>query len=192
MKLTCILGSGRKDSDSTKIALKTIEEIKKNTDLEENVYNLHELNFKGCCGCGLCKTSFDYCAQEDELSPVLNEIKYSDVIILTSPIYYGHVSGQTKCFIDRTYSYLKPNFYSDPNPSRLTPNKILYYIQSQGSDEINAYDNVCDFIKDTIRASGVSNVHTIKIISTMMPDSQEAMETALKEIKEYVKKDFKK
>ena len=37
---------------------------------------------------------------------------------MDTPTYYGNVSSQLKAFIDRTYSWLKPDYLSNPATSR--------------------------------------------------------------------------
>ena len=77
---------------------------------------------------------------EDDLAPVLSAVRAADVLVMTSPIYFGQVTGQLKCFIDRTYSFLRPNYMTDPNPSRLAPGKKCVFILTQGDPNEKDYD----------------------------------------------------
>lgn len=56
-------------------------------------------------------------------------------MVLASPVYYGDVTGQLKCFIDRTYSYLKPDYITNAEPSRLTPKKLVMVFTQGHPDE---------------------------------------------------------
>ena len=40
-------------------------------------------------------------------------------------------SCQTKAFIDRTFSYIKPDYLTNPQPFRLEPGKKVVWITSQ-------------------------------------------------------------
>jgi len=82
----------------------------------------------GCQACYACKTKLDRCILKDDLTPVLEAVKNSDVLVIATPTYYGDVSGQLKCFMDRTYSYLKPDYITNSQPSRLAPGKKLVFI----------------------------------------------------------------
>ena len=72
---------------------------------ETRLVNLNQLNMKGCQGCDACKKDLGKCVQKDELSPLLQEMKEFDAIVLGSPIYWYHVSSQFKAFIDRLYCF---------------------------------------------------------------------------------------
>jgi multimeric flavodoxin WrbA len=52
---------------------------------------------------------------------------------MAMPVYCSDVPGQVKCFIDRTYSYMKPNYLSDSHPSRVPLGKKLVFILTQGA-----------------------------------------------------------
>jgi len=67
------------------------------------------------------------------------------VLVLTSPIYFGEVSGQLKCFIDRTYSFLRPDYMTNPNPSRLSPGKKAVFVLTQGSPDAGSFDVFKDY-----------------------------------------------
>ena len=96
-------------------------------------YYLNELEFKGCQACGGCKSKSEICIVQDDLSKVLEAVKEADVIVMATPVYWGDVSAQLKTFIDRTYSYLTPDFMTQKIKHRLPKNKKLVFIQSQGA-----------------------------------------------------------
>jgi multimeric flavodoxin WrbA len=83
--------------------------------------HLYDLDFKGCRSCFGCKTkggaSYGRCAARDGLTPILEEIKTVDAIILGSPIYFWGMSGVMKSFIERLmfpfYRYTR-----DDDPAR--------------------------------------------------------------------------
>lgn len=80
-----------------------------------------------------CKTTAEKCVQEDELAPVLESLKGADAVVLAMPIYCSDVPGQVKCFIDRTYSYMKPNYRTERNASRVPAGKKLVLMVTQGA-----------------------------------------------------------
>jgi len=98
-------------------------------------FELNRLNFRGCQGCCICKTRSESCIQKDGLTPALAAIETADIILLTSPIYFGEVSGQVKCFIDRTFGFFVPDYISNPVRSRVKPGKKLVLITTQGAPE---------------------------------------------------------
>jgi multimeric flavodoxin WrbA len=110
---------------------------------EVSSFTLNDLKYIGCQGCYGCKRRSDVCVINDGLTPVLNSIMNCDVLLITSPIYIHDVTGQTKCFIDRTFSYLTPDFYTPGvNPSRLAPGKKLLFLITQGNPDPNIFSDV--------------------------------------------------
>lgn len=134
MKVVSLLGSPRREGNSTQLA----EAI--SSTLEENgnsvtAFSLNKLNSKGCQACGACKTTSEVCIVKDDLTDVLEEVKSADVIIMATPVYWGDISAQLKTFIDRTYSYLTPGFMTDDIKHRLPKGKKLVFVQTQGGPE---------------------------------------------------------
>jgi hypothetical protein len=57
-----------------------------------------DLNF--CTGCMACQKSHR-CVINDDASAIAEKVKYSDVLVFTTPIYYYEMSGQLKTMLDR-------------------------------------------------------------------------------------------
>jgi multimeric flavodoxin WrbA len=62
-------------------------------------------------------------------------MKECDLVVIATPVYYGDISAQTKAFIDRTFSFVKPDFHEIPNPVRFAPGKKMVWIITQESPE---------------------------------------------------------
>ena len=134
MKVTCLFGSPRKKGNSSTLARKFVDTATE-MGAEVRVFNLNTLDFKGCQGCDLCKTKQDHCAVDDGLAPVLRAVKETDVLVLSTPIYFMDVSSQMKAFIDRTYSFVEADYLTNPDASRLPRGKKLVFIQTQEADD---------------------------------------------------------
>lgn len=76
---------------------------------------LNGLVFKGCQGCERC-TSHGKCILNDDLTPILDELKEAEGWVLASPIYYDSVTGQMKTFFDRCRTFTR-----DPKTQKLKP-----------------------------------------------------------------------
>jgi len=61
-------------------------------------------NVQACIDCSACITGDGLCVLEDGLSEATLKLREADCIILASPTYFAHVSGQMKCFLDRQLS----------------------------------------------------------------------------------------
>lgn len=135
MKIVCLLASPRPRGNSTAIAMHFCETAeKKGASIQ--TFALNKLNYRGCQACMTCKTKLDRCVLKDDLTEVLDAIRDADVLVMATPVYFGEVSSQLKAFIDRTFSYLVPDYTTNPVSSRLKSGKRLVFIQTQGqSDE---------------------------------------------------------
>ena len=140
MKVVALLGSPRRNGNSSGLAEKFTSLMAEN-GYEIKEYFLNGLTYRGCQACNGCKERTDYCVLHDDLLPVLRDVKEADVVVLASPVYWGDVTAQLKGFIDRTYSYLTPDFISGPERHRLPSGKKLVFILTQGGDEA-LYDDI--------------------------------------------------
>jgi multimeric flavodoxin WrbA len=54
-----------------------------------------------CAGCNNCfMKGEEYCPHHDDVTPIKEAISGADLIILASPVYLFHVTGQMKAFLD--------------------------------------------------------------------------------------------
>jgi len=134
MKIVSLLGSPRRKGNSATLAnhlLKTAEEL----GAEIESFELNRLTYRGCQACCACKKGKEYCVLNDDLSAVLTAVQEADAVVLASPVYYGEITAQLKGFIDRTYSFLLPDYLTNPKPSRFSPKKLVFVLVQGHPDE---------------------------------------------------------
>lgn len=172
MKIVTILGSPRPGGNSTTLAnhfTRTAADL----GAEVTTFALNTLRYSGCQACYLCKTREEKCVLEDDLGPVLHAVAESDVLVLATPVYFGNVSGQMKTFFDRTFSFLVPDYPTNPVKSRLGPGRKAVFIISQGNPDEDRFADIFPnyefFLKwygfeevSLIRAVGVRNIGDIE------------------------------
>ena len=134
MKIVCLLASPRAKGNSGTIARHFLDKAE-HLGAEIRTFSLNKLAYRGCQGCIVCKTKLDRCTLKDDLAEVLEAVRSADVLVIATPVYWCDVNAQLKTFIDRTYSYLVPDYLTNPAPSRLSPGKKLVFILAQGGDE---------------------------------------------------------
>ena len=161
MKVVCVLGSPRKNGNSATVARKFVDTAMAN-GADVHVYYLNDLTFKGCQACMACKTVRDDCVLDDGLTMVLNDVRHTDILVLASPIYFGGVTAQMKAFIDRTYSFLTPNFYRQEKHSRLDPGKKLVFILTQGQREESKFQDIFPKYKNFLQWYGFDDTYVIR------------------------------
>lgn len=104
MKAIAINGSPRKNWNTDTLLKKAIEGAA-SVGAETEMFNLYELNYKGCNSCFTCKRKdrkiAGHCAIKDDLTVVLEKAVTSDVLLLGSPIYLGDITGTMRSFLER-------------------------------------------------------------------------------------------
>jgi multimeric flavodoxin WrbA len=160
MEIVCVLGSPRPKGNSTTIAKRFCEKAEE-LGATVRYHTLNELNYKGCQGCMSCKERSDRCVLKDDLTEILDGIMEKDMLVLATPVYFGSVSGQVKCFIDRTFSFMKPDFRTNPNPSRLPPGKKAVFISAQGAPE-DMFTDMKTRYENYFKRYGFAESHSIR------------------------------
>lgn len=110
MKVMGFNGSARKDGNTSVLIQKVFDELQAE-GIETKRVNLGPKSVNGCLACMKCHENKDgHCVQKkDELNDWLDEMKACNGIILGTPVYFADISGQIKCFIDRTGMVARAN-----------------------------------------------------------------------------------
>ncbi|MFC1515745.1 flavodoxin family protein [Thermodesulfobacteriota bacterium] len=179
MKIVCLLGSPRYRGNSTTIAKRFCESAEKN-NADIDYFHLNKLKFKGCQACMTCKKKLERCVIKDDLADVLEAVREADVLVMATPVYYGEVSSQLKAFIDRTFSYLVPDYTTNPNPSRLPPDKKLVFIQTQGNPDENQFNDIFPRYDFFFKWYGFMESYLIRACGVMDKSDAESREDVMK------------
>lgn len=134
MNIVCLLGSPRENGNSATLARRVMESAAR-LGATTRTFTLNRLSYRGCQGCYACKGELDRCVLEDDLAEVLRAVAGADLLLLATPVYYGDISGQLKCFIDRCFSFLKPDYLKSREPSRLSPKRLAMVLTQGHPDE---------------------------------------------------------
>lgn len=180
MKITALLGSPRAGGNSASMAMRFIEQAAK-LGAETTVFQLNRMSYKGCQGCYACKKTLNHCVLKDDLTEALNSVKDADVVFLASPVYFSDISAQLKGFIDRTYSYLKPDYITNSEPSRLAPKK-LFFALSQGQPDTTLFTDIFPRYSSFLKWMGFSETTLIRACGIGPASVDEVPEQTLQEI----------
>ena len=172
MKIVYLLGSPRRNGNTAAIASRFCSAAEK-LGAEVTSYVLNDLDYQGCQGCMVCKTKLDRCVLEDDLTEVLDAVRETDVLVLATPVYFWDVSSQLKGFLDRTYSYLVPDFHNQPVKSRLSPGKKLVFIQTQGNPDESLFINIFPKFEYFFKMNGFAETHFIRACGVRVPGQVE-------------------
>lgn len=144
MKIIGVVGSPRVDGNTQKL-VEIILASGAEHGAETKIFNLNEMDIKGCQSCYHCKTTDEDCAIKDDMPQLFDEIKQSDAVIIGSPIYFWQMSAQLKIFIDRHFSQIGSGFKSKIGK------KDLVLVFTHGNPNIDLFKR---YIDDTSRLFG--------------------------------------
>lgn len=100
MKITLIHGQNHKGS-TYHIARMTAEKISNNID----EFFLPRDFDEGCLGCGVClNEGRDCCPHSEKVTPILNSMLSSDLIIIGSPTYVFEMTSHLKGFFEHIFT----------------------------------------------------------------------------------------
>jgi multimeric flavodoxin WrbA len=111
-KIIAINSSKRKMN--TYGVIEQVKEILNDNNINVEIINLFDYDIKSCVGCEKCLVKGN-CIFKDDVSDIMDKIKSSDGVILTSPVYMENVSGILKTFLDRTCKWFhRPELCGKP------------------------------------------------------------------------------
>lgn len=161
MKVLCLLGSPRRKGNSATLADRFLATAQQCGATTETIF-LNSLNNRGCQACYACKTRSEACVIQDDLAPVLAAVHQADLLVLATPVYYGDITAQLKGFIDRTYSYLTPDYLATADPCRLPAGKKLLMIQTQGHPDPTLFGDIFPRYETFLKWYGFSDLRLLR------------------------------
>ena len=160
MKIVALLGSPRANKNSATVANRFTATAAQ-LGAKVRTFELNRLTYRGCQGCYACKSIHELCVLQDDLSEVLVAVQEADLLLLASPVYYGDVTAQLKGFVDRTFCYLKPDYPTNPQPSRLAPKKLVFVI-AQGHPDEALFADIFPRYQMFLQWMGFADCHLIR------------------------------
>jgi multimeric flavodoxin WrbA len=179
MNVVGINGSGRLNGN-TAVLVRAILEGAAEAGAKTHLIQLAGLKIAGCDSSRLCKPT-RRCLIKDDMKRFYDLAPEADVLVLTSPIYLDHITGQMMSFFQRTYCYLGlglENYWPRKNVRAVLG---LTY----NADEPDRYDFVLDWFTSrlefyyqipTIERFKVSGTQRDVFITRDHPEVQRAYE----------------
>jgi len=182
MNVLCLLGSPRKKGNSADMARAFCDAAAAAGANVESVY-LNGLDAQGCQACFSCKGKTETCVLDDGLTPVLAAVAACDVLVLATPVYFGEVTAQLKTFIDRTFSFLTPDYARNKDKrSRLTPGKTLVMLLAQGHPREDLFADIFPRYQYFYNWMGFTQSHLVRACGIYHPGDAAARDGLLEEI----------
>ena len=134
MKVLLINGSPHPQGCTAR-ALQEVEKTLNAQGIETQFVNVGIKNIRGCISCFKCGET-GKCVFDDLVNEVAPLFEQADGIVIGSPVYYAHINGGLKSFIDRL-------FFSTHFPKVMKVGAAVVSSRRAGStsafDEINKY-----------------------------------------------------
>jgi multimeric flavodoxin WrbA len=105
-RIGVLSGSPRNGGNTDRLTGAFIEGAK-TAGNQVSLFKVAGLTIGGCRGCGYCFKHKGVCVQEDDMPPILDELRTADALALTSPVYFFGVSAQLKLAVDRFFALLE-------------------------------------------------------------------------------------
>lgn len=112
-KKVLLIDSSNRRKNTYNVLLQ-IEKILKSRGFETEILNLFDYEIKDCVGCEICVTE-SVCCVTDDMPVIMQKIKESDGLVLSSPVYMSGATSRFKAFADRTNIWVhKPEIAGKP------------------------------------------------------------------------------
>lgn len=115
-------GSPRKKGNSDLLCDEFMRDAKEAGNQVEKIF-LGDKKIGYCKGCYCCEKTGGVCAIKDDMAEILKKILNSDVIVMSSPVYFYSIDAQMKALIDRCVAQWTE-----------IKNKEFYYIMTAAED----------------------------------------------------------
>ena len=110
MKTLVVEASPRRDCNSITLARSFMRGLREGGETEIREYFLNDMDVRPCLGCWKClEMSEPGCIIDDDMSEAYPELMEADLIVFATPIYWWHIAGQMKVFLDRMEGLLAGN-----------------------------------------------------------------------------------
>lgn len=126
MKITAIYGSPRKNGN-TDLLLDAFLKVFENPDHEINRYYLRKMSFSPCIECEKCYTT-GTCVLDDDMKALYPLFKDSDIVVLSSPVFFYGLNALAKAMVDRSQCCWAQKYLlkqDKPDPSTPKPKGVF-------------------------------------------------------------------
>ena len=110
MRTLVVEASPRREGNSITIARSFMRGLIDGGEAEVTEYFLNDMDIRPCLGCWKCLEMREPgCVIEDDMIEAYRGLLKADLIVFATPIYWWHIAGQMKTFLDRMEGLLAGN-----------------------------------------------------------------------------------
>lgn len=154
MAIVAITSSPQKNAN-TEFVVKTIAKSAEENGKEVVYFDINSMaNRKGCQACDACKKNGGKCITKDDLTPLIDAVKDSEGVIISSPVYFGEACGQYRLFEDRLYRF----FGVAPEDSIAPGKKVAVVTAAGGGGADELADKMCGHLVSFFKFEPVGKI----------------------------------
>jgi len=110
LKTLVVEASPRREGNSVTLVRSFVRGLRDGGETEIVEYFLNDMHVKPCLGCWKClEMSEPGCVIDDDMNHAYPELMEADLVVFATPIYWWHIAGQMKIFLDRMEGLLAGN-----------------------------------------------------------------------------------
>jgi len=172
MKILAIYGSPKKQGITATIVDTILSSVNKNHQIER-IY-LYDREFHDCIACSDAKTIHreKFCIFDDWFrEDIIPSINAADILIISSPVYMGQITGKLKTMFDRWHTYITPEY-----SIRILPDKKYIAVTASGAPE-DVFKYVSDYLtgwlSDFFKMKKIAALHVGGMVdsNSLKPDN---------------------
>ncbi|KAH0790696.1 flavodoxin family protein [Histomonas meleagridis] len=135
LKVIGINGSPRKGWNTHMVVEKALEGAR-DAGAITKLYHISDFKIQPCISCLSCKKtpeSSGKCAIKDDLTPLLQEIKTADALVIGSPIYWSQISSYLHTALERMW-FSNYRYTSEPSSLPKPIKTLMIYTMNVGPE----------------------------------------------------------
>ncbi|MBQ6192859.1 MAG: flavodoxin family protein [Prevotella sp.] len=109
MNILIISGSPRKGGNTELLVDAFARGAAKHHHVE--IVSVRNYKVNPCLGCNACFKTNGICVQKDDMSLIYEKMRYADMLVIASPVYFYGISAQLKAVIDRFHNPIRDSFH---------------------------------------------------------------------------------
>lgn len=172
MKVAAFVGSPRPDGITDSIVRQVLNGAE-DKGANSSVFHIGLLRIMGCHACVKCRDT-GVCVLDDDMTPLFEELRNADCIVLGTPIYFYYMTAQMKAFTDRLFSLIGKGF-----KSRLGRKKTIFVV-TQGADNPEIFRSQIDSMKEAWAMAGLDIIETVQACAFESPEEATENEELMK------------
>ena len=109
MNILILSGSPRKGGNTDLLVEAFVKGASQKHHVE--VVSVRDYKVNPCMGCNVCfKSKDNTCVQKDDMSMIYEKMAHTDMLVISSPVYFYGLSAQLKAIIDRCHNPIRDTF----------------------------------------------------------------------------------